>query len=187
MNAAHTAPETATSAITTCALVQTRTETIQRSRWDEAAGACVADGEETRTTETGRIEFIAMGEWVLIRVVRIQGEYGRGGCWMAHTREDARAFYKAHMTGRGWCRGTWTPAEATTKIVATVESPERRVTHNWGDMAYMYTDVTLPAATLPVVQEGRDKPVTMQPFMLTTPPTPGDRYSHTHPAVHFTY
>lgn len=174
----------AATTFTACALVQTHTETVKRYAYD-SSGTLAPAGEETRTTETGRIEFVPMGEWVLVRVVRTPGCHGTGGAWHAHKREEARQMYKAHAEGKGWHRGKWTPAEATTKIVGAEALPARRVMYSWGETAYMYCDVDLPAMTCPVIEMEKGRKRALQPFVLTVPPGRGDPYGHTSNRIEF--
>lgn len=176
-----------TSTFTACALVQTRTETIRVQRWDADTQSHVCAEERTETRETGRIEFLPMGEWVLVRVVRTPGYYGNGHAWEAHTREDARKMYTSHRDGKGWYGGKWEPAAATaTKIVGSKEMPARRQEYSYGETAYMYTLVDFPAMTCPVLEMEPGRRCALQPFVYTTPPTPGDPYRNTRKAIQFT-
>lgn len=181
-NPAPTAPE-----FTACALVRTITETVKVYRWDADASAHVCEGERTETREVGRVEFLPMGEWVLVRTVRYPGHHSGSGCWEAHKRDDARRWYKALATGgaSGLYAGVWSAAEATTRIVGAVDRPARRVDYQWGETAYMFTFVDLPAMRVPVIAMERGRECAVQPFVLKTQPTPGDRYGHTSNRIEF--
>lgn len=175
-----------TTTFTACALVQTRTDTTQVYRWDAATNSHVSEGERTETKEIGRIEFLPMGDWVLVRVARVPNSYGNAHAWEAYTRDDARKLYRAHVEGRGWYAGKWEPAEATTKIVGSVAQPARRQEYSYGETAYMYVMVDFPAMVCPVVEMEPGRKCALQPFVYTTPPTPGDPYRHTRKAIQFT-
>lgn len=178
--------ETTPATFTACALVQVRTETIKPMRWDSETSTHIACEEYTRTTEDGRIEFIPMGEWVLVLVK--QGYHS--GCWEAYTRDDARTLYKAAVAGtHRHYRGQWTVGEATTKIVGSKEQPARRQTYSYGETAYMYVEVDFPAMTCPIIETMHYSKIehhALQPFKYTTPPTPGDRYRHDRVAIQWT-
>ena len=173
---------------TVCALVQTLTTTSRCYGPDPAnplSGELIYTGDRTVTREVGRIEFLAMGEWVLVRVVRSPGT-NMAGCWEAYSRDDARVLYKTMVEGKSYYRGMWTKGEATTKIVGEHSLPARRQTYTYGETAYMYTDVNFPAMTSPVIEMDRGRKCALQPFAFTTPPTPGDRYRHDRKAILFT-
>lgn len=179
------ATNTATSASTVCALVLTRTETFKcyGPDIDPKTGELEFTGERTETREVGRMEFIAMGEWVLVRVVRSPGT-NLEGSWRPCTRAEAREWYKAHTEGRGFYRGTWAKADAHTVVVGERDLPACREQYNYGEMAYMYTMVDFPAMTCPVIETARGR-CALRPFKYTTPPTPGDRYSHNRVDIEF--
>jgi hypothetical protein len=183
---AAAAIETAPAPFTVCALVRTRSETIKPWLWDTATSSHYAGEEYVRVTETGRIEFLPMGEWVLV----CASDERFGGYWSPMTREAARALYKAVVAGtHTHYRGTWTTAEPTTKIVGSKAMPARRETFSYGETAYMYTEVDFPAMLCPVIETGRGdrrKTCALQPFAYMTPPTPGDRYSHNCTAIQWT-
>lgn len=177
---------TAETTFTACALVRIRIETIKPMRWDADTATHIACEEYACTTETGRVEFIPMGAWVLVRGT--QDSYS--GCWEAHTRDEARALYKSIASGRSrYYLGAWTLAEATTKIVGSKDMPARRETYSYGETAYMYTEVDFPAMTCPIIEttyRGKTERQAAQPFKFTTPPTPGDRYRHDRTAIQWT-
>ena len=178
--------ETTPSTFTVCALTRTRTETIKPMRWDADTATHIACEEYVRVTETGRIEFLPMGEWVLV----CASDERSGGYWSPMTREDARALYKAVVAGtHTHYRGAWTTGEAKTKIVGSKAMPARRETYSYGETAYMYCMVDFPAMLCPIIDMGRGsrrEKCALQPFAYTTPPTPGDRYSHNRTAIQFT-
>jgi len=188
MNTQTAATETtpAPNTFTVCALVRTRSETIKPWLWDTATSSHYAGEEYVRVTETGRIEFLPMGGWVLVRT----SDERSGGYWSPMTREDARALYKSVVAGtHNFYRGTWTAAEPTTKIVGSKAMPARRETYSYGETAYMYVMVDFPAMLCPVIEMGRGdrrEKCALQPFAYTTPPTPGDRYSHNRTAIQWT-
>jgi hypothetical protein len=67
--------------------------------------------------------------------------------------------------------------------------PARREMYSYGDVAYMYVMVDFPAMLCPVIEMGRGdrrEKCALQPFAYTTPPTPGDRYSHNCTAIQWT-
>lgn len=168
-----------------CALVQSMTQTIRCYAWDAATASHVDMGEKVETREIGRIEFLPMGEWVLVSIRRQPGLSSSSVAWTAYTREEARQIYKSHVEGTGWLRGVWTAAAAETVVVGAHEMPACREVYSYGDVAYMYTEVDFPAIKCPVIEE-RGKRHALRPFSFTTPPTPGDRYSHKRRAVKFT-
>jgi hypothetical protein len=178
--------ETTPVTFTACALVRTHSETIKPWLWDTATGKHYAGEEYTRVTETGRIEFLPMGEWVL--VCAKEGEHR--GYWHPYTRDEARAMYKAVVAGtHRFYRGEWTVGEATTKIVGSKEQPARRQTYSYGETAYMYVEVDFPAMTCPILETRHYSKIehhALQPFKYTTPPTPGDRYRHDRVAIQWT-
>jgi hypothetical protein len=185
MPAAQTAA-TSTATFTACALIRTRTEKFDGVYvYDPGATMARLDTTQahTRVTETGRIEFLPMGEWVLV----CASDQNSGGYWTPMTREDARALYKAVVAGTHMhYRGAWAVAEAKTKIVGSKEMPARRETYSYGETAYMYTEVDFPAMTCPIIEttyRGKTERRAAQPFRYTTPPTPGDRYSHNRTAI----
>jgi len=178
-----TAAVTTTATFTACALVRIRTENIKPMRWDAETRTHIACEEYVRTTETGRIEFVPMGEWVLIKA----SDANSLGHWYPYTRDDARAFYKAVVAGTDrYYPGKWAVAEAKTKIVGSKDQPARRETYSYGETAYMYTEVDFPAMTCPIIETtyyGKVERSAAQPFRYTTPPTPGDRYRHDRVAI----
>ena len=185
MNTATAAAATPVT-FTACALVRTRTENITGVYMcKEGENVATLDTSKacTRVTETGRIEFIPMGEWVLVRGT--QDNYR--GCWEAHTRDEARALYKSIVAGTNrYYPGAWAVAEATTKIVGSKVLPARREFYSYGDVAYMYVQANLSAMTCPIIEttyHGKTERRTAQPFRYTTPPAPGDRYSHDRVAI----
>jgi hypothetical protein len=176
--------ETTPAPFTVCALVQTHT-TTSKCYAPNAEGVMTFTGDRTETREIGRIEFLAMGEWVLV-CVRRSPVTGTGSAWEALSRADARAFYKAHLDGKGSYRGQWTAAEAVTRILGSREMPAVRDYYSWGDVGYMYTLVDFPTMTCPVIDMSHGRKCALRPFKYTTPPTPGDRYSHNRTAIQFT-
>lgn len=179
MPATNTAA-TQTTTFTACALVRTRTEKFDGIYvYDTGATMARLDTTQahTRVIETGRIEFVPMGEWVLV----CASDRDFGGYWTPMTRADARALYKAVAAGtHTHYRGEWKVAEAKTKIVGSKDLSARRETYSYGETAYMYTEVDFPAMTCPIIEttyRGKTEQRTAQPFRYTTPPTPGDRYS----------
>lgn len=183
MPTTQTAPVVTTFAA--CALVQTITQTIRCHTWDVATASHVDMDEKVETREIGRIEFLPMGEWVLVCIRRTPGLSNGGASWNAYSRDEARQIYKSHVAGTGWLRGVWTMAAAETQVVGTQEMAACRETYSYGEVAYMYTEVDFPAITCPVIEE-RGKRHALRLFAFTTPPTPGDRYSHNRRAVKFT-
>lgn len=167
-------------AFTSCALVQTYTDKVRHHGLNDA-GECVFLREETRTREVHRMEFIAMGEWVLIRTISTWSY--RTGAWEPYTRDEARDIYKAHLAGKGWNKGEWSAAPAHTVIIGTRDLPAVRDYYSYGETAYMYTMVDFPEMTCPVIADERGKKFALRPFNYTTPPTPGDRYSHNRKAI----
>lgn len=185
MPATQTA-STSTATFTACALVRTRAEHFDGVYvYEPGATMATLDTSKAydRVTETGRIEFVPMGEWVLV----CASDINSGGYWEAHTRDEARALYKAVAAGtHRFYQGAWTVAESKTKIVGSKDMPARRETYSYGETAYMYTEVDFPAMTCPVIEttyRGKVERRAAQPFRYTTPPTPGDRYSHNRVAI----
>lgn len=176
---------------TVCALVRTRSESYPGVyTYEPGATMATLDTSKayTRVTETGRIEFLPMGEWVLVRMT----DTYQAGYWSPMARDAARSLYRTLVAGTGVCstyRGTWTAAEPTTKIVGSKQMPARRETYSYGETAYMYCMVDFPAVLCPIIDMGRGsrrEKCALQPFAYTTPPTPGDRYSHNRTAIQFT-
>lgn len=182
---------------TVLALALTRTTTAPVHRVVAGSAMPVFSHLETRTEEIGRVEFIPMGaEWTLVRVLSTPGERGRGHCWTAMKAEDARKLYQAHTEGcAGYIgySGKWTPVEPHTKVLRSMYLPARRVSYDWGESAWMYCDVDLPAMECPVLELARGRRCALQPFILTVPDAvglayPGGRYrGHTSNRIFFAH
>ena len=154
MNAAAKTTPTTAPEFTVCALVRTYTWTAKAYRWDAETQTSVCEGDRTTTEELERMEFLPLGDNVLIRISDRRS--GLSGCWESYTRAQAREVYKAHAEGRGWRPGKWTVAPALTEVLGAVDLPSERVDYQWGETAWMYTMADVPAARAPMLKIGNE-------------------------------